>query len=144
MGEAGTISQETERGTPQPPPRAARPWATLRTENPYQIACAWVNADPRVRVKRNATSASNYKSIARLPRPWGERLDALGAAMEEVKWLAGATGHTHGAQREARYLALTEMLERPVPGENRTRAFARVKASLPLVRAKKTPRAVRK
>jgi hypothetical protein len=117
------------------------PWKVSRIENPYAVACGWLNSDPRVRFKRRRASASSYKSIAHLDRGWGERLDALGVTMREIVWLAGATGHAHGAQREARYLALVEMLEHPVPGESRARAFARVKASLPLVRKKKRPRA---
>lgn len=141
MREAGTISHQTEAaGGQEASSRRAKPWGSLRTEKPYSVACAWVDADPRVRVKRSVQAAANYKAISLLPRAWGEKLDALGVAHNEIKWLAGTTGHGHAAAREARYLALVQMFEAPNPDETRTQSFARIVDKLPKVRRAKRTR----
>jgi hypothetical protein len=115
---------------PPPSPSPVRPPAT----NPYAVAVAWWAADPRVRVRRRRSAASDYKRIALLPRAWGARLDAAGATYRQLRWLAGTTGHAYAAAREARYLALVDLLEGPEPSGGVAPAFAQIVERMPRVR----------
>lgn len=112
-------------------------------ENPYSVAVAFVDADRLARQQsgkglpvRRALRWS-YLRVASLDAPYGARLDALGATMAQVRWVAapGMGGKTkwerpaRNAEVEARFNGLVALLE----GRSPHATFRALVAAMPAI-----------
>lgn len=100
-------------------------------KNPYRRAKGWCHATPDVRIELTRQQASDYRRVASLGNAWGNKLDALGASMWMLRWVAGAAAPRHMLERELRYRSLVRLLEETAPGEDRRLAFRALMASRP-------------
>jgi hypothetical protein len=100
--------------------------------NPYRLASSYMAAAPEVRVHRSPTMVSDYKRIAALDPLIGRKLDALGANLREVLWVAGCADAKYVVQREARFKALVTLLE-TYKSEAHGRRFNELARSMPKV-----------
>lgn len=112
-------------------------------EKPYSVAVAFIEADKLARqqggqglpVRRSLRWS--YLRVASLEAPYGTRLDALGATMAQVRWVAapGMGGKTkwerpsRNKEVEARFNGLVALLEGRSPHPN----FRALVAAMPAI-----------
>jgi hypothetical protein len=96
----------------------------------YSRARAWQNAAPGVRDDISPNRARDFRRIVGLGDLWGFRLDELRASYRMVRW-AGAPRYL--AEREKRYRALVELLEKHAAAADLGRRFDALADSMPKV-----------